>query len=186
MGTRFSTIYDRFLGKITDDMYMELTPEDTVRDLSNILMTSLPAFEFPRFNLYDYKIGTKTIQVEEPDTKIDGLIIEQHDKEIIVDDSAFTAVLTEEEINILAILMMATWLQRQITSIENIRMKYSGPDFKMTSQANHLSKLLSLAEEVRRDSMHMQRLYKRRTLSSTGRYSSNWSVLREVSALDEE
>ena len=25
-GTMFATIYNRFLGKITDDMYMELTP----------------------------------------------------------------------------------------------------------------------------------------------------------------
>jgi len=33
MGTKFVTVYDRFLGKITDDMYMELTPEDTLRDL---------------------------------------------------------------------------------------------------------------------------------------------------------
>ena len=31
--TQFSTVYNRFLGKITDDMYMELTPEDTVKDL---------------------------------------------------------------------------------------------------------------------------------------------------------
>jgi hypothetical protein len=31
--TKFTAIYDRFLGKITDDMYMELTPEDTVKDL---------------------------------------------------------------------------------------------------------------------------------------------------------
>jgi len=62
-------------------------------------------------------------------------------------------------------------------------MKYSGPDFKMTSQANHLSKLLSLLEESRRDSFHMQRLYKRRKISDSG-YKSNWSVLRETSALD--
>jgi hypothetical protein len=62
-------------------------------------------------------------------------------------------------------------------------MKYSGTDFKMTSQANHLSKLLSLLEESRRDSFHMQRLYKRRKLSKDG-YSSNWSVLRESSAID--
>lgn len=33
MGTLFASVYDRFLGKITDDMYMELTPEDTIRDL---------------------------------------------------------------------------------------------------------------------------------------------------------
>ena len=56
-------------------------------------------------------------------------------------------------------------------------MKYSGSDFKMTSQANHLSKLLALLEESRRDSFHMQRLYKRRKLVD-GKYESNWSVLR--------
>jgi hypothetical protein len=63
--------------------------------------------------------------------------------------------LSNEEINILAILMMINWLQRQITSIENTRMKYSGTDFKMTSQANHLSKLLSLLNECNRQSHHM-------------------------------
>jgi hypothetical protein len=62
-------------------------------------------------------------------------------------------------------------------------MKYSGADFKMTSQANHLSKLLSLLEESRRDSFHMQRLYKRRKLNGKA-YESNWSVLRETSAID--
>ena len=51
--------------------------------------------------------------------------------------------------------MKQGWVQRQVTSIENTRMKYSGADFKMTSQANHLSKLLSLLEESRRDSFHM-------------------------------
>jgi hypothetical protein len=63
-------------------------------------------------------------------------------------------------------------------------MKYSGSDFKMTSQANHLSKLLALLEESRRDSFHMQRLYKRRKLADGG-YKSNWSSLMEVSAIDD-
>jgi hypothetical protein len=62
-------------------------------------------------------------------------------------------------------------------------MKYSGADFKMTSQANHLSKLMSLLEESRRDSFHMQRLYKRRKLAASG-YESNCSSLMENSALD--
>jgi len=43
--------------------------------------------------------------------------------------------------------MMCAWVQRQVTSIENTRMKYSGSDFKMTSQANHLQKLLTLLTE---------------------------------------
>lgn len=41
-------------------------------------------------------------------------------------------------------------------------MKYSGTDFKMTSQANHLAKLITLKQEAERQDHHMQRLYKRR------------------------
>jgi hypothetical protein len=78
--------------------------------------------------------------------------------------------------------MKQGWVQRQVTSIENTRMKYSGSDFKFTSQANHLAKLLSLLEESRRDSFHMQRLYKRRKLEG-GQYQSNWSVLIENSVI---
>jgi hypothetical protein len=61
---------------------------------------------------------------------------------VLVDRSGFNVELTNEEINILALLMKQAWVQRQVTSIENTRMKYSGSDFKFTSQANHLSKLL--------------------------------------------
>jgi len=50
--------------------------------------------------------------------------------------------------------MKQVWLDRQINSIENIRMKYSGSDFKMTSQANHLAKLLTLKTENHRENIH--------------------------------
>lgn len=165
MGTPFTDVYNRFLGKITDDMYMELTPEDTMRDLTNLLIDAIPGFEFPRKNLMDYTIDTTTPNVLES-------------------TSSFTEELTSEEINILAILMMNNWLQRQVTSIENTRMKYSGTDFKLTSQANHLSKLLALLSECHRQSHHMQRLYKRRKIIDNGEYRSNWSVLRENSTFD--
>ena len=84
----------------------------------------------------------------------DSLDLEEIPK-VLVDRSSFGVELSSEEINILALLMKQAWVQRQVTSIENTRMKYSGSDFKMTSQANHLSKLLSLLEESRRDSFHM-------------------------------
>jgi hypothetical protein len=80
--------------------------------------------------------------------------------------------------------MMISWTQRQVTSIENTRIKFSGSDFKFTSQANHLSKLLNLLAENQRQSHHMQRLYKRRRFDKDGKYESNWSVLRESSAID--
>ena len=170
-------------------MYIELTPEDTVRDLQNLLIDAIPGFEFPRVNLYDYQVSVKEVFENEVVSEdfIIGIIwnevnLEQIPK-VLVDESCFNVELSQEEINILALLMKQSWVQRQVTSIENIRMKYSGADFKMTSQANHLSKLLALLEESRRDSFHMQRLYKRRKLSGGG-YSSNWAVLRETSALD--
>ena len=80
--------------------------------------------------------------------------------------------------------MMCAWVQRQVTSIENIRMKYSGSDFKLTSQANHLAKMVSLLKDCRTQSHHMQRLYKRRKIIDNGEYRSNWSVLRETSTFD--
>lgn len=184
-GTPFSAIYNCFLGKITDDMYLELTPEDTVKDLQRLLIEAIPGFEFPRKNLYDYSI--KTLRKKEDKVLKDEFIIgilwdeladgEEMVPDVIVEKSSFGIELTREEINILALLMKQAWVQRQVTSIENTRMKYSGADFKMTSQANHLQKLLSLLEESRRDSFHMQRLYKRRKLDDDGVYQSNWSVL---------
>ena len=193
MGTKFTEIYNRFLGKITDDMYVELTPQDTIRDLRNLLIDAIPGFEFPRHNLYDYSIESE-IKFEneiDKDDFIIGILWDEMPEDSInetprveIEQSSFTAELTSEEINILAILMMCAWVQRQVTSIENTRMKYSGTDFKMTSQANHLSKLLSLLNECNRQSLHMQRLYKRRKIIDNGEYRSNWSVLREKSTYD--
>lgn len=194
MGTSFAKIYNRFLGKITDDMYMELTPEDTIKDLRNLLVDAIPGFEFPRKVLTDYIIETLVIEENEVNSGdfIIGVVWGQLPEdgsdpipEVYVERSRFIADLTDEEVNILAILMMNAWLQRQVTSIENIRMKYSGSDFKFTSQANHLAKLLNLLEETQRQSHYMQRLYKRRKVDDKGNISSNWSVLRKVKALDD-
>lgn len=191
MGTLFTAVYNRFLGKITDDLYLELTPEDTLKDLQNLLINALPGFEFPRQNLYDYEIKVEVL--DEDEVLEDDFIIaiswgELEDSlstpKVFVDRSRFSAELTPEEINILAIIMKEGWLQRQVTSIEHTRMKYSGPDFKMTSQANHLQKLLTTLTECRRDSLHMQRLYKRRKVGDNGAYQSNWSSLRSNSAID--
>ena len=193
MGTPFVDVYNRFLGKITDDMYVELTPQDTIKDLRNMIIDAIPGFEFPRHNLYDYIVEAEIKDEDKVLTTdfIIGMLWDEmpEDSEnavprLVVEKSQFAAELTSEEINILAILMMCAWVQRQVTSIENTRMKYSGTDFKLTSQANHLSKLQSLLNECHRQSHHMQRLYKRRKIIDNGEYRSNWSMLRESSTFD--
>lgn len=205
MKTDFSTIYDRFLGKITDDMYMEISQEETLRDLQFLLLDALPGFEFPRFPIYDYVAEKDLVIVDSAywgdikpvmqwnDIKkvgfknsLDDINSDSFtDTDIyLVDKSYFNTELTNEEINILAVLMLRGWLTRQINSCEIVRMKYTGTDFKMTSQANHLSKLISLKEEIEQESLHMQRLYKRRRFKEDGGIRSNWDVFGKVSALD--
>ena len=53
--TPFSMIYDNFLSKITDDMFMELTELDTFRMLEELLMSAIHKFEFPRFDITNYE-----------------------------------------------------------------------------------------------------------------------------------
>ena len=113
MGTKFATVYNRFLGKITDDMYLELTPEDTIKDLQNLLVDAIPGFEFPRINLYDYDISVVKIAEDEivEEDFVLGVVWEDDSGElsevpnVLVDRSSFNVELSSEEVNILALLM---------------------------------------------------------------------------------
>ena len=155
--TLFTNVYDAFFRKITEDMYMELTKEDTENMVQELLLSALSWFEFPRVDINDYDLAT----------------------------GCFNVALSLDEINIISTYMVKEWLGQQLASVENTRMKYSGTDFKMTSQANHLSKLLSLLAECQRQSHHMQRLYKRRYTDENGGIHSNWAVFGK-STFDDE
>ena len=52
--TLFSNIYSVFFSKITDDMYMELTKEETEKIVKDLFKNALHYFEFPRVNIYDF------------------------------------------------------------------------------------------------------------------------------------
>lgn len=162
--TPFRYVYDRFLSKVTDDLYLELTEADTYSDLLTILINAIPGFEFPRCPIFDYNIVSYASDYGDKQTE--GMERER---------GFFNCVLTAEEIDILADLMMIEWLGRQIASVENIRMKYSGSDFKFTSQANHLDKLLKTKQNFILGNRHKQRLYKRRSVNAnTGEVVTNW------------
>ena len=154
--TDFSVVYDNFLSKITDDMYLQLTEEDTKKLLLELLISALPKFEFPRVNLeYEYNPGEESW--------------------------FFTHSLTQEEINIISTYMIVEWLGQQLASIENVRMKYSGSDFKFTSQANHMQKILQMKKDYEREGFHLQRLYKRRKKDIDGIYRSTMSKIMQPS-----
>lgn len=153
MNTTFETIYNRFFSKVTDDMYMELDENQTEHMTESLLKSALPWFEFPRVDLYNFNDEEKTYNIE----------------------------LSNEEINIIAVYMLVEWLTQQLVTVENTREKYSGSDFKFTSQANHMAKLLSLKKDYEREGFHLQRLYKRRRINKDGVYSSTFKDLMNSS-----
>ena len=73
--------------------------------------------------------------------------------------------------------MIVEWLSQQLASVENTRMKYSGSDFKFTSQANHMQKLLQLKKDYEREGFHLQRLYKRRKKDKYGIMRSTFGTI---------
>ena len=175
MSTPFSLVYDSFLSKITDDMFLELTELDTYRMLEELLLSAIETFEFPKQNLNDYDL----LQTSDVDTYNGVQSYNQEVEAIIYDGGCFNVQLTHEEINILAIYMITEWISQQLASIENTRMKYSGSDFKFTSQANHMQKLLQMKKDYQRLGFHMQRLYKRREKNDDGIFQSTLYKLRQ-------
>lgn len=134
MVTEFTKVYNYFYSKVTDDMYMELDADQTENLLEELLLNALPWFEFPRVAIFDYDLENKI----------------------------FNVGLSNEEMHIIAVYMVVSWFDQQLASVEVARMKYTGSDFKMTSQANHMAKLNNLRKEYERIGFHLQRLYKRR------------------------
>ena len=172
--TPFSYVYDSFLSKITDDMYMELTELDTYRLLQDLLISAIPKFEFPRKDLSNYDIDEVTEQTVYKGKESDNEPVTAY----IYGAGRFNVGLTDEEINILATYMVVEWLGQQLASVENTRMKYSGSDFKFTSQANHMAKILAMKKDYEREGFHLQRLYKRRMPDKkTGRPVSTMDII---------
>ncbi len=151
--TPFSIIYNLFFEKITDDMYMETTKEETYKMIKGIFLSAICMFEFPRVDVFNYDL----------------------DKEV------YNIALSHEEVDIIATYMITAWLGQQLASVELTRMKYSGSDFKFTSQANHMAKLLSLKKDYERLGFHLQRLYKRRKADDKGVMRSTFSSIMESS-----
>ena len=173
--TSFSLVYDSFLSKITDDMYLELTELDTYRMLEELLLSAIEKFEFPRVNLWDYEL----FQISD-ETTYNGADSDYQDViAILYEGGCFNSQLTHEEINILAVYMIVEWLSQQLASVENTRMKYSGSDFKFTSQANHMQKLLQQKKDYEREGFHLQRLYKRRIPDKRGVMRSTFGVIMQ-------
>ncbi len=147
--TSFQEMYDFFLAGITDDMFMELTREDTEECLEELLLAAIPQFEFPRKDLFD----------------------------VDLEDKRFNCELDLEEKMILRQYMIVEWIGYQLANVDLVRQKYSGSDFSFTSQASHISKLINLRQEYSDKGFHLQRLYNNRYKKESGGYFSTFTKI---------
>ena len=152
--TSFQEMYDFFLAGITDDMFMELTKEDTAAMLEEILIAALPWFEFP----------------------VEKNLLSAIDRE----NKNFGVKLNIEEMMIIRQYMIVEWLGFQLANVDLVRQKYSGSDFKFTSQASHMKQLKELKQQYIEKGFHLQRLYRRRSrLDDRGNFVSAYTQIIE-------
>ncbi len=149
--TSFKEVYDMFLSGITDDMFLELTPEDTKELLQEILIAAIPYFEYPSHDLFDYNLQ----------------------------EQRFNWKLSNEEIIILRQYMIAQWIGYQLATIDLIKQKYSGSDFKFTSQASHIKQLKEMKKEYETQGFHLQRVFRRRHRRKDGTIASLLNQIME-------
>lgn len=171
--TSFMTVYNSFLGMITSEMYMELTEVETYEMLQELLFNAITRFRFPKFDIFDYEegyldyIGTYC-----------GVDSDNMDSEAFAwVHGEFHAELTQEEIIIIATNMVIEWLGQQLANTELTQEKYSGTDFKFTSQANHMAKLKNLIEFYNAETFTKQDVYKRRKRTAEGMKSTLGKIM---------
>lgn len=118
MATPYDCVYAAFLSRITSFDRAELEEELLEADMENLLYAALPYFRLPRIPL-------------------------TYDREA----KEFTHCLTNDEIQIISVLMKREWYRRFIADAELLIQKYDTNDFEVKSQANHLKALVSAEVE---------------------------------------
>jgi hypothetical protein len=174
--TPFSTIYDSFLSRVTSEMYMEMSELDTLEQLQGLLLNAIPRFKMPKFDIFDYEEGYFDSVGFYTGVESDG---EEVPATMWV-GGFFRSKLTAEEINILSLAMVIEWFGQQLATTEYTKMKYSGSDFKFTSQANHMAKLKVMIDAAIAQCKSLQDTYKRRKRTDAGEILSTLGQVMET------
>ena len=129
MATPYSKIYDRALAKITDYDLAFLPDDDFRFMLRGWLDSSISKFRKCASDLSD------------------------RDDELEI----FNVDLVDEEIEILALLMVCEWLEPQVNSVLLTNQMFGGKEEKWFSQSSHLAELKALRDETRTEAKKLMR-----------------------------
>lgn len=129
--TSYEVVYDRFLDKCTDFDLPNLPDDEFEAMLHGWLLSSIAKFRKCKSDLT------------------------QRDDEL----RTFLVDLENEEIEILALLMTAEWLEPRINSVLLTDMMVGGKEEKWNSQQGHLSGLKALRDANRLEAKKLMRDY---------------------------
>ena len=129
MATPYETVYNRFLSSITDYDLAYLPNDDMENMVHGWLLRAITDF-------YNCKVD-----------------LEDRDDEI----RCFNVDLSNWEIDVLAKFMVAAWLNDQIASVNLTLQMFGGKEEKYYSQAQHLSSLVALRDNIRTEARKMSR-----------------------------
>lgn len=127
MAVLYSVIYDLFLDEISDSTFLQFEVADRDMILNKLLIKSISRFKACKTDLSDRDEVLKK----------------------------FNSDPSDEEQLILSTIMRYHWLNQKVFNIELIKQKMTTKDFKLTSQAEHLSRLTVLKQELEKEISQM-------------------------------
>lgn len=141
MSTPYAAVDNLFLSKITDDMLLSMSNEGVQRLLDG----------------FRFSAGTRFKKCQK---------ISKRDETLRV----YIETLTDEELEIMANLMVLEWIKPRVNSIELLEPIMSTKDYQTFSNANHLNALQTLLSATKRevDRMMVSYSYSVNSLDSLG------------------
>lgn len=130
MATPFEEVYQFFLSKVTDYSFVNFTENELEEEFEKYLRSASIKF---------FSAGTRL----EKNLKF----------------KEFERDLTDLEIEILSLLMVLEYLNPKIIATENMNQFLTTKEYKIYSQANHLSKMLELKNQIKSEVNHLMSQY---------------------------
>ena len=131
MATPYTKVYDRALAKITD-YDLAFFPDDDFRFMLRGWLDS----SISKFRKCASDLSNRDDELE-----------------------VFNVDLVDEEIEILALLIVCEWLEPQVNSVALTHQMFGGKEEKYYSQASHLAELKALRDETRTEARKLMRDY---------------------------
>ena len=131
MATPFEDVYDFFLAKVTDYSFVDFTQIELEEEFEKYLRSATTKF-----------MSAGEVRLSRDFTK-----------------KEFKNDLSDLEKEIISLLMVIEYLNPKIIATENMKQFLASREYKIYSQANHLSKMVDLKNQIKSESQHLMSMY---------------------------